>query len=285
MSNTLQLDPITPAVGAVISGVDLREALSGDTVAQIRAAVLKHGAVFFRDQDLTQPQTVAFLKPFGRLTVDPYTLGGGADVPEELTVHDMETNNSNATATQFWHSDSSHTAAPASMLMLRALELPPEGGGDTCWSNMYLAYDSLSEAVRRMIDPMEAVHSDWRVFPLLDRAYTAMLNKGLSNAHPVVRVHPETGRKALFVNELWTERLVGVPEDESRDILEMLYAQTRRLEFMMRWRWRKNDVVFWDNCAFQHYAVRDYTGRRVLQKGYIKGERPFGPASRKLAAE
>lgn len=273
----LEIDPITPAVGAVISGVDLTRPLDPDTVAEIRAALLQHGAVFFRDQEMTQPQTVAFLKYFGRPCIDPYAAKVRGDVPEEHTVHDMRTDNDNAKATQFWHIDSSHAAEPAAMVLLRALELPPSGGGDTCWASMYAAYDALSEPIRKMIDPMEAVHSDFRTLPLLERSYTTHLEKGLSTTHPVVRVHPETGRKALFVNELWTERLVGVSEFESACILNMLFEHVRRPDFTMRWRWRRNDLVLWDNCAFQHYAVRDYSGKRLLQKGLLKGERPYGP--------
>jgi len=272
------IDPITPAVGAVISGVDLREPLDKQTVADIRAAVLRHGACFFRDQDLTQPQTVAFMKNFGRLTVDPYSDRINADFAEESAVHDMETFNDNARATQYWHVDSSHAETPAAFLVLRALILPDSGGSDTCWGSLYAAYESLSEPVRDMVDRLEAVHSDFRTLPLLDKAYTSHLRQGLRTVHPVVRVHPETGRRALFVNPLWTERIVGVSDEESENILAMLYAHSTRPEYTMRWKWRANDLVLWDNMAFQHYAVRDYHGRRLLQKGLIAGERPCGPA-------
>jgi alpha-ketoglutarate-dependent taurine dioxygenase len=271
------IEPITPVVGAIIGGVDLRERLDADTVAKLRAAVLKHGALFFRDQDLTKAQTTAFLKNFGQLTLDPYSANYEVGVAEEEAVRDYETFNDNAKATQFWHVDSSHGEKPANFLSLRALILPESGGGDTCWGSLYAAYETLSQPVRDMIDRLEALHSDYRTYPLMDKAYLDRLNKGLSNIHPVVRVHPETGRKALLVNPLWTKMIVGVSEVESNHILNMLYTHASQPEFTMRWRWRVNDLVLWDNRSFQHYAVRDYHGRRTLEKGIIAGERPYGP--------
>ncbi|MET0371285.1 MAG: TauD/TfdA family dioxygenase [Sphingobium sp.] len=273
----VEIEPITPVVGAIISGVDLREALDQDTVAQLHAAVLKHGALFFRNQDLTKQQTTAFLKNFGTLTLDPYSKNYKEGVPEDEAVRDYETFNDNAKATQFWHIDSTLGEKPANLLSLRALNLPGSGGGDTCWGSMCAAYDALSQPVRDMIDGLEAVHSDYRTYALMDPAYRDNLNRGLSNIHPVVRVHPETGRKALLVNALWTEKIVGLSELESTSILNMLYTHAAQPEFTMRWRWRVNDMVLWDNRAFQHYAVRDYEGRRTLEKGILAGERPYGP--------
>ncbi|MET0371495.1 MAG: TauD/TfdA family dioxygenase [Sphingobium sp.] len=273
----VDIEPITPAVGAIIHGVDLREPLDPETFETLHAAVLKHGALFFRDQDLTKAQTTAFLKNFGRLTLDPYSAGYQKGIPEDQAVRDYETFNSNAKATEFWHVDSSHGDKPANYLSLRALILPESGGGDTCWGSLYAPYEELAEPVRDMIDRLEARHSDYRTYPLMDKAYLDNLNKGLSNIHPVVRVHPETGRKALLVNPLWTEKIVGVSELESTSILNMLYTHAAQPEFTMRWRWRVNDMVLWDNCSMQHYAVRDYHGRRTLEKGIIAGERPYGP--------
>ncbi|MET0371115.1 MAG: TauD/TfdA family dioxygenase [Sphingobium sp.] len=273
----VEIEPITPVLGAIVGGIDLREQLDQDTAEQLKAALLKHGALFFRGQDLTKAQSTAFLKNFGRLTLDPYSANLEKGVSEDEAVRDYETFNDNAKATQFWHVDSSHGTAPASFLSLRALILPESGGGDTCWGSMQAAYDALSEPIRDMIDGMEALHSDWRTYPLMDKSYLDMLNKGLCNVHPIVRVHPQTGRKALLVNPLWTEKIVGVSEIESSNILNMLYTHASQPEFTMRWRWRLNDLVFWDNRAFQHYAVRDYHGRRTLEKGILEGERPYGP--------
>ncbi len=272
----VSFEQITPHVGAVVQGADLREPLDPETAAAIRQAVLKHGVLFFRDQDITKQQTAAFLANFGPLATDPFSVAALAPPSPEHTVHDMPTYG-NAKATAIWHMDSTLAPAPAAFLTLRALELPPTGGGDTCWGSMYAAYETLSEPVRAMIDTLEAEHSAYKTLPLLGGSNTGYLQEEMRNVHPVVRVHPETGRKALFVNELWTEAIAGVSRHESDCLLEMLWQHSRREEFTMRWKWRANDLAFWDNMAFQHYAVRDYEGNRVLQKGYIKGERPVGP--------
>jgi taurine dioxygenase len=184
----------------------------------------------------------------------------------------------NSKATAVWHMDSTLAPAPAAYLSLRALELPPSGGGDTCWGSMYAAYETLSEPVKAFIDGLSAEHSAYKTLPLLGGSNTGFLQEQMRSVHPVVRVHPETGRKALFVNELWTESIVGLSSHESDSLLAMLWKHSASPEFTMRWRWQANDLALWDNMAFQHYAVRDYTGNRVLQKAYVKGERPVGPA-------
>lgn len=271
---------ITPAVGAVIEGVDLRRGLPDEDIATIRAAALDHGVLFFRDQDITREQTATFMSRFGELTIDPYAKAYGMEgLPVEALVHDMPTyGNRNATA--IWHIDSTLGAQPASFLSLRALKLPPGGGGDTCWGSMVAAYETLSEPVKDMIDGLYAEHSGTLTLALLDPGDRHVLDEPMRNVHPVVRVHPETGRRALFVNELWTDHIVGVSQLESDAILAMLYRHSQRAEFTMRWQWRENDLALWDNRSFQHYAVRDYEGERVLQKAYVKGDVPFGPRPR-----
>ncbi len=271
----MNIQPITPEVGAVVEGIDLRLALDTGLVADLRKAVLQHGVLFFRDQDITREQFAAFLKNFGPLGTDPFSVAALSPPPEEQLVHDMPTYG-NSKATAVWHIDSTVAPEPASFLALRALELPDSGGGDTCWGSMYAAYESLSAPVRAMIDGLSAEHSGYKTLPLLEGNNREYLQEQMRSVHPVVRVHPETGRKALFVNELWTEKIVGVSRLESESLLNMLWKHSQQPEFTMRWQWRKNDLALWDNCAFQHYAVRDYEGTRVLQKGYIKGERPRG---------
>ena len=271
---------ITPSVGAVVEGADLREELTDDEIATIRKAAMEHGVLFFRDQDVTREQVAAFMGRFGELTIDPYAKAYGMEgLPIEALVHDMPTyGNRNATA--IWHIDSTLGVMPASFLMLRALKLPPGGGGDTCWGSMYAAYETLSDPVKEMIDGLYAEHSGELTLELLDPNDRHVLDEPMRNVHPVVRVHPETGKKALFVNELWTDHIVGVSKHESESILTMLYRHSQRAEFTMRWQWRENDLAFWDNRAFQHYAVRDYEGERVLQKAYVKGDVPVGPRPR-----
>lgn len=275
--NKIEIRTITPNVGAIVEGVDLREDLGKAEAERLREAALRHGVLFFRDQDITREQTATFMRNFGELTIDPYAKAYGMEnLPIEALVHDMPTyGNRNATA--IWHIDSTLGAMPASFLSLRALKLPPSGGGDTCWGSMYAAYDTLSGPVQDMIEGLYAEHSGTKTLPLLDPNDRGVLDEPMRNVHPVVRVHPETGRKALFVNELWTDRIVGVSQHESDSILQMLYAHSQRAEFTMRWQWRENDLAFWDNRAFQHYAVRDYEGERVLQKSYVRGDKPVGP--------
>lgn len=272
----IDIQPITPVVGAIAAGVDLSEPLDPQTVADIRAAVLEHGVLFFRDQDLTREHVRAFMSNFGPLCTDPFSVAALHPPSDEATVHDMPTYG-NSRATAVWHMDSTLAPEPAALLALRAIELPPSGGGDTCWGSMIAAYEALSEPVRRMIDGMSAEHSAYKTLPLLGGANTGYLQEQMRSIHPVVRVHPETGRRALFVNELWTERLVGVSQQESDCLLAMLWKHSQAPEFTMRWNWRVNDLALWDNRSFQHYAVRDYTGNRVLQKSYVQGDRPYGP--------
>jgi len=274
--STLQIENITPAVGAIAHGVDLRQPLDAGTVAQIRRAVLDQGVVFFRGQDLTREQAATFMENFGPLGTDPFSVAALAPPTLDASVHNMPTYG-NAKATAVWHMDSTLAAEPAAYLSLRAIELPPGGGGDTCWGSMYAAYETLSEPVKVFIDRLSAEHSAYKTLPLLGGSNTGYLQETMRNVHPVVRIHPETGRRALFVNELWTESIVGLSPHESDSLLAMLWKHSASPEFTMRWRWAPNDLALWDNMAFQHYAVRDYTGNRVLQKAYVKGERPIGP--------
>lgn len=275
-TSPLQIEPISPAVGGIVSGVDLTKPLAAETVRILRAAVLEHGALFFRDQDLTREQTADFMARFGILGTDPFSVAAKHPTKDN-TVHNMPTY-AQRRATAVWHMDSTLAPEPAALLALRALELPPSGGGDTCWGSMYAAYETLSEPVKAMIDGLSAEHSAYKTLPLLGGSNTGYLQADMRSVHPVVRVHPETGRKALFVNELWTESIVGLSRHESDSLLAMLWAHSRSEEFTMRWRWRVNDIVLWDNRAFQHYAVMDYEGNRVLQKSYVQGDRPRGPS-------
>jgi taurine dioxygenase len=274
--NKLRIETITPVVGAIAHDIDLREELDPETVAELRRVLHQQGVIFFRGQDLARDQVARFMGYFGPLGTDPFSVAALAPPTPEHSVHDMPTYG-NAKATAVWHMDSTLAPAPAAYLSLRALELPPSGGGDTCWGSMYAAYETLSEPVKQFIDGLYAEHSAYKTLPLLGGSNTGYLQEEMRNVHPVVRVHPETGRKALFVNELWTESIVGFSQHESDSILAMLWQHSMSPEFTMRWRWGVNDLALWDNMAFQHYAVRDYHGNRVLQKAYVQGERPLGP--------
>jgi alpha-ketoglutarate-dependent taurine dioxygenase len=275
-STVLDVRAVTPAVGAIIGGLDLRAPLDDDTVRAIRAAVLEHGVVFFRDQDLTREQTLAFMENFGTPCTDPFSVDqsiSGLD-----TVIDMVTLGYSP-ATAVWHIDSSLAPAPASLIALRALEVPPSGG-DTCWASMYAAYDALSEPMRDLLDGLTAEHAGSKTLALMGGDSYGYLQEEMRNVHPAVRVHPETGRKALFVDELWTERIVELAPDESASLLAFLFEHVKKPNFTMRWQWRPNDLALWDNRSFQHYAVNDYTEHRVMQKSLLAGDRPYGPPRR-----
>ena len=273
-STVLDVQPVTPAVGAVIGGLDLCTSLDDNMVRAIRDAVLEHGVVFFRDQELTREQTLAFMTNFGTPCVDPFSVVG-EPVPALETIIDMVTL-AYSPATAVWHIDSSLAAEPASLIALRALEVPPSGG-DTCWASMYAAYAALSEPLRDLLDGLTAEHSAFKVLPLMGGASYGFLHEDMRNVHPAVRVHPETGRKVLFVDELWTERIVELEADESASLLAFLFEHVKKPAFTMRWHWQPHDLALWDNRAFQHYAVNDYATNRVMQKSLLAGDRPYGP--------
>ena len=271
---TLSLTPLTKSVGAIVEGIDLRASLGADAVRAIRAAVLERGVLFFRGQRISREQMLAFMQNFGTPCTDPFAVID-RPLPALDTIIDNPTLGYRK-ATAVWHTDSSLAEAPASLMALRAVELPPVGG-DTCWGSMYAAYDALSEPLRKMLDGLTAVHSAFKVLPLMKDAGYPPLREDMRNVHPVIRVHPETGRKALFVNELWTERIVELDEAESRHVLALLFEHIASPLFTVRWRWQVDDMAFWDNRAFQHYAVRDYDEHRVMQKSLLAGDRPHGP--------
>jgi taurine dioxygenase len=271
----LQVQPLSPEVGAIISGVDIQATLAPDTVRQIRQAVLDHGAVVFRGQDLSREEMQAFMENFGTVSMDPFGVVPEQPVAAIDTIVDMHTLPYRR-ATSVWHIDSSLAPAPASLIALRAVTIPPVGG-DTCFSSMYAAYETLSEPLRDMLDGLSAVHSSYKVMPLMSGADYGHLQEDMRNVHPVVRVHPETGRKALFVDELWTEAIVELTPDESAHLLGFLFEHIKKPDFSIRWHWAPHDIVLWDNRSMQHYAIPDYYDTRVLQKVILKGDRPYGP--------
>jgi taurine dioxygenase len=276
VQTTIQQRRITSSIGAVIKGVDLREALAPETVSLLHRALLDHGVIFFHDQDLSDQQMKAFAANFGRPIPEPFAQ---AEKPAEP----VSQSNFGVTkrATSVWHTDTTFVTEPPSLTALRAVR-PPEFGGDTCWASMHAAYDALSEPMRSMLDGLTAVHS---MIPVLQRMGSlangrARINErsnGVEHIHPVVRVHPETMRKALFVNEGWTTRIVELEPAESAHILALLFEHVKSPDFAMRWHWTANDLALWDNRAVQHYAVPDYSGERIMQRVVLAGDRPRGP--------
>ena len=277
---SIRVHPIAGALGAEVSGVDLAKELSDDTVAAIRRAWLEHLVIFFRDQDLSPAQFLAFGRRFGDPIEYPFVKGLD-EFPEIIPVLKLEQERVNFGG--IWHSDTAYLAVPPMASMLVAREVP-EAGGDTLFANMYLAYDWLSAGMKRVLDGLVAVNSSanadvsrTREDRMKDSARTGAREEYVA-AHPVVRVHPETGRRALYVNVAHTVRFEGMTPEESAPILEYLYRHQVRPEFTCRFRWRPGSLAFWDNRCAQHNAINDYQGhRRLLHRITLAGEKPMGP--------
>jgi alpha-ketoglutarate-dependent taurine dioxygenase len=276
-SSSLSLRRVTTAVGAIIDGVDLREPLAPETVRMVRRALVEHGVIFFQAQDLNKEQFWAFVSQFGAVRLDE-ARGTENDKPQQIQTVNYQPNKH---ATAVWHSDTTFLVEPPVGTVLRAVRVP-SFGGDTCWSSSYAAYDALSEPMRTLLDGLTAIHS---LDPVLGRmakehakAYSAAVESihAPTAVHPVVLVHPETGRKALFVSEAWTTRIVELSPAESAHVLGMLFEHVKSPDFFMRWHWQANDMAFWDNRAVQHYAVPDYTGERVMERIVLAGQQPRG---------
>jgi len=273
---SIEIRPLTPTIGAEIFGVDLREALPPSVVSEIRTALLEHLVVFFRDQDITPAQHVAFGRQFGELCYPPFMTDHGDD-PEILVLDQVAPRGE---GTDTWHSDNTFMAEPPLGSILKAVQLPA-AGGDTCFASAYAAYDALSSPMQRFVDELTAMHD---LTATLERAnaaghtqadVAAILEKSPPVEHPVVRTHPETKRKTLFVNANSTTRIVGLSDSESDRVLPFLCDHFRSPEFQCRFEWEPNSIAFWDNRSAQHLAVPDYTERRVMHRVTVAGDRPF----------
>ena len=263
-----------PGLGAEIRGVDLSGPVSDAQFAEIHRAFLEHQVLFFKEQSEIPPDRhVEFGKRFGELHAHPAapTMAGYPEIFEIHTHRDSKIANG-----EFWHSDVSCDELPPLGTMLQLQVLPPSGG-DTMFANMYAAYEALSPAIRTMIDGLTATHASEHVYVgrYSDRGRKDSEIECPSAVHPVVRTHPDTGRKALFVNRTFTTHINELSDDESRAVLDLLFDHGEKIEFQIRYRWSRNDMAFWDNRCCMHYAIWDYwpaerKGRRVT----IKGDRP-----------
>ena len=272
----LELAPLTPTIGAEVSGVDLAKPLDAGAVVAMRAALLDWKVLFFRGQDITTEQHLAFARNFGDLEVHPFA-PHKPDYPEVLAITHNRDSRGRENA---WHSDVTWREKPSLGSILRAIEVPPVGG-DTLFADMYAAYEGLSDAVKAEIEGKVAVH-DFAHFR------TGLRKRGKSEAeieafnaqypmveHPVVRTHPETGRKGIYVNVGFTQHIVGMEKAESDALLKHLYAQAAIPEYQCRFRWEANSIAFWDNRSSQHYAASDYwPAVRRMERVTIIGDRP-----------
>jgi alpha-ketoglutarate-dependent taurine dioxygenase len=272
----LTVKRIAGALGAEIGGVDLRE-LTDDEVRAMRAAWLEHLVLFFRDQPLAPEQYMAFARKIGRPIEYPF-VKGIPGFPEIIEVKKLEHEKVNFGGV--WHSDTAYLEEPPMASMLLAREVPPRGG-DTLFANMYLAYETLSDGMRRLLEPLYAVNSSAKADVTRtreDRLKTDgrdTVGKELVAEHPVVRTHPETGRKALYVNFAHTARFRGMTEKESAPLLEYLFQHQVRPEFTCRFSWQVGSAALWDNRCAQHNPVNDYHGyRRLMHRVTLAGDRP-----------
>ncbi|PYO02302.1 MAG: taurine dioxygenase [Candidatus Rokuibacteriota bacterium] len=276
---SIAVHPVAGALGAEISGVDLARDLSDEIVTAIRRAWLEHLVIFFRDQDLSPKQFLDFARCFGTPIEYPFVKGLD-EFPEIIPVLKLEHERVNFGG--IWHSDTAYLDVPPMASMLVAREVPP-AGGDTLFANMYAAYEALSDGMKRMLEGLVAINSSanadvsrTREDRIKDSARAGAREEYVA-AHPVVRVHPETGRRALYVNVAHTVGFEGMTPEESAPILDYLYRHQVRPEFTCRFRWRPGSLAFWDNRCAQHNAINDYQGhRRLLHRITLAGERPKG---------
>jgi len=273
----LRVKKISGALGAEVSGVDLAKPVSAEVIAEIRRVFLDNLVVFFRDQNLTSAQFLAFAKTMGQPIEYPL-LKGLSDFPDIIQVMKLEHELINFGG--MWHSDTEYLDLPPMGTMLLAREVPPVGG-DTLFANQYLAYETLSPGMRKLLDGLVGVNTSGKADASKTREDRIKSNaredakKEYVAEHPVVRTHPETGRRALYVNPAHTLRFKDMTEDESAPLLSMVYQQQVRPEFTCRFHWEDGSLAFWDNRCTQHNPVNDYHGhRRVMHRITLGGDKP-----------
>jgi taurine dioxygenase len=270
----INVTPIAGALGAEVSGVDLTE-LDDATFAEIHAAWLEHQVLFFRDQDLAPEQHKAFGARLGSLHVHPYIASRAEEGHPEIVV--LESDEKRPFVAAGWHTDVTFVDCPPKASILRAVEVPA-WGGDTLWASMYAAYESLSATMQGLLSQLRAIHDTSKTFSRGAYPAEKHVEEGAAprTEHPVVRTHPETGRKALFVNPAFTHRIAGMRRDESDALLGFLYQHLALPEFTCRFHWEKNSVAFWDNRCTQHRAVADnLRAHRRMERVTVDGDRPY----------
>lgn len=272
----VSVKPLAGAVGAELGGVNIADELPDEVIAEIRGALLDHLVIFFRDQDLDTDRHKAFARRFGELFVHPnYQLGQ----EDKETVYLLREPGDTSAAGEYWHADTTMIQTPPMGALLYAMETPA-WGGDTLFSNQYLAYESLSDGMKEMLGGLKAVHNDFRVAGPkagVNAKRSSKVREDAAwqptiNVHPIVATHPETGRKSLFVNAIYVTHIDGMTEEESAPILNFLYEHIVRPEFTCRFRWQPGSMAFWDNRCLLHLALHDNNReRRHMRRLQIAG--------------
>lgn len=273
----IDIRPLTPAIGAELHGIDLGAPDIADHVPAIRAALLAHKVIFFRDQHITAEQHIEFARHFGDLEIHPATPKDQANQEILRIAHGPDSRGTE----NAWHSDVTWRERPSLGSILRAIEVPAVGG-DTLFADMHLAFQTLSAEMQRFVRGLNAVHDIARVFAgRLGKTADDLRGKYPPQTHPVVRTHPETGAPTLFVNTAFTSHIEGLSAAESATLLAHLYATASNPEIQCRFRWQPGSIAFWDNRASQHFAASDYfPARRVMERVTIAGCKPFHDATR-----
>jgi len=273
----MQTRKIAGALGAELSGIDLARPLDRAAAAEVRQALLDHQVIFMRNQKLTPQQFLDFARAMGEPIEYPL-IKGLPDFPFIIEVKKLEHERSNFGGV--WHSDTTYLEVPPMGSMLLSREVPPYGG-DTMFANQYMAYEALSAEMKRIVDPMIGISTSGKADVSRTREDRIKTDGKAENQrefraeHPVVRTHPETGRKALFVNIAHTAGIKGMSDDESAPLLRFLFEHQVKPEFTCRWSWEPDAIAFWDNRCTQHNPVNDYHGfRRVMQRITLQGTRP-----------
>ncbi|MDY0928225.1 taurine dioxygenase [Pantoea trifolii] len=279
MNERLSFTALGPNIGAQVSDVDLSRPLSDAQFEQLYHGLLRHQVLFLRNQVITPEQQRALAIRFGDLHIHP--VYPHAEGVEEIIV--LDTHQDNPPDNDNWHTDVTFIQTPPAIAIL-ASKLLPESGGDTLWSTGIAAYEALSEPFKTLLNGLQAEHDFKKSFQEYKYRKTDEEHQRWQQAvaknppvqHPVIRTHPVSGRKALFVNEGFTTRLLGLSEKESDALLNFLFWHSAKPEFQVRWRWQENDVAIWDNRVTQHYANADYyPARRVMHRATVLGDKPF----------
>ncbi len=283
----ITVEPISGACGCEIGGVDLREPLDDETLAEIMLAFEQFLVIVFRDQDLTPEQHKAFSRHFGELTELPQAPTYDGDVMMQEVRREAHEPVNVVPSFEHFHTDSPFLPQPPKCIVMRALEVP-QWGGDTAFSNAYLVYEHLSDGMKALIDGLQVVYSGKTIWSknenlppekrLRLRESHSFTEEQLESIHPAVRVHPRTGRKALFATSAYFQRFVGWSEAESRALLDYLQSLAQHLHYHCRVKWKKNTLIVWDNRFTLHRGVHDFKyERRHLNRTTVIGERPLGP--------
>lgn len=282
---TITVEKMSANCGAIVSGVDLSKPLSNRQFEEIHAALIDRVVIVFRDQDITPQQEVSFARMFGEPQPSSMSAFTKSKEVPEIDVLEYDAKNPPSVTKDLWHTDFVGTPTPTMGTVLYAHDIPPIGG-DTIWVNGMAAWDGLSERMRAYLDGLWAYHDTYQPYSEIERpdmykrpedvAYLREVRSTYTPPlHPLVRTHPVSGRKGLFVNESMTTRIKGIDRRESDHILRYLFDHLKTPEFQYRHKWRRHDLAVWDNRVSLHYALFDYTEHRLLHRVVIRGDKPY----------